>query len=245
MTQPLDLPQIDLYRWMAPTQVQDLVRLGKDWDGGYIISERSVDVATGMLSLGINDDWSFDQHWSLRKPRDRIHGYDGTISPGRMPTNLRASYREFFGGPATHFPINIGTVSALGQSSFADAWDRLNCDQVFIKMDIEGGEWQLTESIMSCADNITGMVIEFHNTQVLRDLLITTLGRYLEKFHIVHIHPNTSCGYTENDHFPTVVEYSFLSRRLCDHTQQRWDVWLPGLDQPNLPHTQDWRMFWN
>ena len=244
MTEPLQLPQQEHYRWMAPVHVPDLIRLGKDWDGGYIISASSVDTATGMLSFGINDDWSFDQQWSLRKPKDRIHGYDGTISPGRMPPDMQQSYRDFFGDKATHFPVNIGEITYIGQSSLADAWQRLNRDQVFLKMDIEGGEWQMTNAIMAHADHITGMVIEFHNTHRLRELLIATLQTYLQKFHIVHIHPNTSVGYTDNDNFPIVIEYSFLNRQLWTGTQQRWDAWLPALDQPNLPDTQDWRMFW-
>ena len=242
---PIDLPQSQDYRWMAPVAVPDLVRLGKDWDGGYVLSARSIDSATGMLSFGINDDWSFDQHWVQRKPNDRIHGYDGTISLCRMAADLQQSYREFFGGPATHFPVNIGAISYVGQSSLDDAVVRLNCEKFFIKMDIEGGEWQLTDAIMTHADNITGMVVEFHNTHRLRELLVDVLNTYRKKFHIVHIHPNTSCGYTENDNFPVVVEYTFLNQTLWPHDTQRWDAWLPDLDQPNLPNTQDWRMFWN
>ena len=241
MTQRRPLPQ-DL-KFMAPVIVPDLIRIGKDWDGGYIISARSVDDATGMLSLGVNNDWSFDQEWRAQKPHDRIHAYDGTISPTRFDAGLRGSYQKFFGNQAEHFPVNVGATSCVGQSSFDDVMIRMNRDRVFLKMDIEGGEWQLTDAIMAHASAITGAVIEFHNTHSLRDLFCATMRRYQEHFHIIHIHPNTSCGYAQ-DNFPTVVEISFLNRDLWSGTDTRLECHVADLDQPNLPDTEDVALYW-
>lgn len=229
--------------FMAPVAVPDLIRMGKDWDGGYVISASSVDVAGGMFSFGVNNDWSFDQEWRQRKPGDRIHAYDGTISPGNFPPDLLLSYQDFFGTTATHFPVNIAASSSLGQSSFQDAWTRLNTQPVFIKMDIEGGEWQLTSDIMHHAHNISGMLIEFHNTAYLRTLFCDTIRQYQEHFHVIHIHPNTSCGYA-SDNFPEVVEISFLNRSLWADDTRRLDCHLPGLDQSNLPNIEDVSLFW-
>lgn len=242
MIQRRPLPQ-DL-RFMAPVLVPDLTRIGKDWDGGYVISQRSVDTATGMLSFGVNNDWSFDQQWRAQKAHDRIHAYDGTISPTRFDTGLRESYQQFFGGQAEHFPVNIGATTCAGQSSFDDAMIRMNRDRVFLKMDIEGGEWQITDSILAHADAITGAVIEFHNTHNLRQLFCDTIRRYQKFFHVIHIHPNTSCGYAP-DNFPTVVEISLLNRDLWSGTDTRLECHLPDLDQPNLPNTDDVALYWN
>lgn len=229
--------------FLAPVAVPDLIRMGKDWDGGYIISASSVDSAQGMLSFGVNNDWSFDQQWRARKPNDRIHAYDGTISPTRFDAVLQASYREFFGQQAEHFPVNVGASSCVGQSSFDDAMIRMNRERVFLKMDIEGGEWQLTNSILAHADRITGMVIEFHNTAALRQLFCDTIRRYQDRFHVVHIHPNTSCGYAQ-DNFPDVVEFSFLNRDFWSGAEQRMECHIPTLDQPNLPNTEDVALYW-
>jgi hypothetical protein len=230
--------------FMAPVVVSDLIRMGKDWDGGYIISASSVDSATGMLSLGVNNDWSFDQQWLARKPQDRIHAYDGTISPSRFDPALKDSYRTFFGGAAEHFPINVAATSSTGQTSFDDVMIRMNRDQVFLKMDIEGGEWQLTDSILAHGNKITGAVIEFHNTHSLRPLFCETMRCYQQQFHIIHIHPNTSCGYA-TDNFPTVVEISFLNRSLWSGTDTRKECHVPALDQPNLPNTADVALYWD
>jgi len=230
--------------FLAPVIVPDLLRMGKDYDGGYIISERSVAAASGMLSFGVNDDWSFDQQWSLRKPQDKIHAYDGTISPGRMRSDLQQSYREFFGGTAVHFPVNVAADSGLGHSSFADAMHRMNRDQVFLKMDIEGGEWQLTDSIIEHAAAITGMVIEFHHTDRLRPLFCGTVQRYQEHFHVIHVHPNTSCALAA-DNFPTVVELTFLNKNLWNGADRRRELHVAAMDQANLPGTDDIALYFD
>lgn len=39
----------------------DLVRVGRDNDGGYLISQQDIDHSDLLLSLGIKDDWSFEE----------------------------------------------------------------------------------------------------------------------------------------------------------------------------------------
>jgi hypothetical protein len=41
--------------------VKDLIRLAKDNDGGYLVTGPSVLKAAVLVSLGINDDWSFER----------------------------------------------------------------------------------------------------------------------------------------------------------------------------------------
>jgi hypothetical protein len=233
----------DSLLFMAPVVVPDLRRVGKDADGGYIISERSISAAQGMLSFGVNNDWSFDQQWHQLKPKDPIHAYDGTISPGRMSDELRQSYRDFFGGVATHYPVNVAAATQTGTSGFDDIMIRINRDSLFIKMDIEGGEWQLTDSILQHAGKITGMTIEFHNTYRFRELFCDTIQRYQQHFHVIHIHPNTSCAYAD-DNFPTVVEISFLNRSLWSGTDTRKECHCPDLDQANVIGTNDVALYW-
>jgi hypothetical protein len=224
--------------WLAPVKVPNLVRLGKDFDGGYVLNKDSMTASDSLLSFGINDDWSFEVDWKKIKPKDKIHSYDGTISPSRMPDKLKNDYKAFFGNKAEHFPINIGKTPGFGQSSFDDALIRLNKSQAFIKMDIEGAEWQLTESIVNAANIITGMVIEFHNTDSLRPLFLDTMKTYQEYFDIIHVHPNTSCPYAE-DNFPTVVEITFLNKSFNLGKGIRTECHIPELDQANTPNSND------
>jgi hypothetical protein len=49
----------DLNRF-HPIQMENLIRLGRDWDGGYVVSDEQIQKTETLLSFGINDDWSFE-----------------------------------------------------------------------------------------------------------------------------------------------------------------------------------------
>ena len=63
-----------------PVVVDDLIRLGRNEDGGYVVSARSVDTADVLVGLGINDDWSFEGAFVARRPHVKVYAVDGTVS---------------------------------------------------------------------------------------------------------------------------------------------------------------------
>jgi len=56
----------------------DLIRIGNAGDGGYVIPARSLDGVEHLISIGISDDWTFEQEAARRSPAIRIDGYDRT-----------------------------------------------------------------------------------------------------------------------------------------------------------------------
>lgn len=65
-----------------PVALDDLVRIGRDHDGGYVVSRRTIDAARVLVGLGINDDWSFEEAFARANPGVRVVGVDGSVSPG-------------------------------------------------------------------------------------------------------------------------------------------------------------------
>ena len=112
---------------------------------------------------------------------------------------------------------------------------RLKCQNIFIKMDIEGSEYRVLKDFLKYKENIVGLVVEFHDTEPLRPVFIETLKAILEDYWIVHFHENNAVGLPE-DGFPEVVEITFLRRDLVDldSPKYRYEFPIPGLDQPNL-----------
>jgi hypothetical protein len=55
----------DLNRF-HPIQMDNLIRLGRDWDGGYVVSKDQIEKTETLLSFGINDDWSFEIDFEKR-----------------------------------------------------------------------------------------------------------------------------------------------------------------------------------
>jgi hypothetical protein len=63
-----------------PVVVDDLIRLGRDQDGGYVVSARAVDAADVLVGLGISEEWSFETAFAARRPHASVYAVDGTVS---------------------------------------------------------------------------------------------------------------------------------------------------------------------
>lgn len=56
----------------------DLIRIGNAGDGGYVIPAHAFDGVEHLISVGISDDWTFEEEAARRSPAMRIDGYDRT-----------------------------------------------------------------------------------------------------------------------------------------------------------------------
>lgn len=65
---------------LQPIRIDDLVRKGRDHDGGYVIPKSVFSDCDGLLSFGINKDWSFEQNYLAENPKAIIHCYDHTLN---------------------------------------------------------------------------------------------------------------------------------------------------------------------
>ena len=88
-----DLPRKDkhsLTRW-KPINIDDLIRLGRPEDGGYVISGRCVEQSRVLVSFGISEDWSFDEAFLCANRRTTGIGIDGSVSAENTPTGARVT----------------------------------------------------------------------------------------------------------------------------------------------------------
>ena len=68
-----------LPKQFQPTATYDLVRLGRNHDGGYLVDPASVVKAESLISFGLSTDWSFEKDF-LAKSNVPLLAYDGTIA---------------------------------------------------------------------------------------------------------------------------------------------------------------------
>jgi hypothetical protein len=249
--------------FLAPTISDDLIRLGRPNDGGYIVPQRIVLETECLVSLGISDDWSFDSHFLMLKRDLMIHAYDHTISAnifvGRVresfvklfsrPSSLREfiirlyvwiSYKTFFCGKVKHFKERI--CNRRIHTSDADMnsiFDRISSGRVFIKMDLEGTEYALIEDLLAYSAKIVGMVIEFHDTNSLRQAFDGAVRKLQCYYEIVHVHGNNYAPVSA-DGLPDVLELTLVRKEFCRHTDKRAKLFIEGLDRPNDPRKADY-----
>jgi len=237
---------------LKPKYNYDLIRLGKDFDGGYLVGENSVKEANYLISFGINEDWSFEKDFKSRNKDVKIYCYDDRISKKflikkfldtliYLPYKLNIKkllkrFVNFFDYLSFSKKANFNTkVVSYGDLSEIIK-DKKN---IFLKIDIEGYEFRLLDEILENQEKIIGLAIEFHNC----DLLSSKVYDFVEKFklNLIHIHPNNSAP-VDKDGLPWVLELSFeKNKKVIDGINS-----LPHpLDQKTSSNYEDIRLNFN
>jgi len=252
----LTYKNIMLPKELRPKGLFNLIRLGRDNDGGYLICKNSVENSNCLISFGIKDDFSFEERFKAMN-NSKIHAYDPTVT---YKTFLKQIIRSLMGFNLNSFFINI-----LNYFKFKKFFDNkenfffrkkigkggniiypyISIDDViklanneknskfFFKIDIEGSEYSILDDLVKYSDIISGAAIEFHQC----DLHMERIVKFLKNFNLilVHTHPN-NWEVNGINNVPSVLELTFSSNpELISN-----DVSFPHqLDQKNNPNVED------
>ena len=178
---------IDLTTYKSPFEK---IRLGKVFDGGYIIANIP-NVYSLIISGGILDDISFENDF-INKYNVKCVAFDGTIDalPG-------------CNNDITFFKKNISNENNSTTTNLHDIID--SNTSLFLKMDIEGWEIPWIKSLTNDQMNkFEQMVIEFHNPFSKKE---KDIFKKINKTHyLIHFHPNNCCGVV-NHHGVIIPKY--------------------------------------
>lgn len=111
-------------------------------------------------------------------------------------------------------------------------------NSIYIKMDIEGSEYQILEDVIKHKSKINGLVVEFHGIGTKWNSFNSLILKLSNDFSIIHVHANNCCGYFNDTQIPNVVEISFMKTNLI--TQQELNAEntqsypLNHIDKPNV-----------
>lgn len=205
-----------LPKLFQPFQCSDLIRLGKNNDGGYLVNSLDIYKSNRLISFGIGEDSSFETDFRGKKNVD-VTSYDESVDS--LPNNT------------LHIKENVNSKNI--ERILADS------DYTFLKCDIEGSEYEILSYLIKNSYRFTGVVIEFHS--VSNDRFINDIINFIAKFELrlVHTHINNYMYFITNDGFiPDVIELSFSSSR--ENTVFNENVTLPHvLDMPNNPNDDE------
>jgi hypothetical protein len=245
-----------------PVACESLARIGSANDGGYVVPLNAISAARALVSLGLSHDWTFERDFIKRNADAIIHCYDHTVSLRttfeysigqllRFVLQFRASalrkaftwidYIVFFRRDRIHFKQRIWRDRQFNSATIEDVFSRLPAEcPVFVKMDIEGGEYRVLDDLLQHSKNIVSMAIEFHDVDILPDVFNSLIGKIKRDFYIVHIHGN-NLGGTTSFNFPIAPEITFFNKRFFPSTPRlsRLKYPVPGLDSPNHPRFPD------
>jgi hypothetical protein len=222
---------------------KDLVRLGKKNDGGYLISQSDIIQSDTLIGLGVSDDWSFEENFVKQKDVP-VYVYDASLNFKfwikrtlaemiKNPFNLYPlkkfiSYKKFFKNDKKHLKKFVGlNTDNNNYCTLSSILDELNYQNIFMKIDIEGFEYRLLDTLILNQNRIAGLVLEFHDC----DIHLDTIKKFIQDFdlNLVHIHANNCLPIRLDDELPLVLELTFS--KYCELQK---DGYLPHiLDMPN------------
>jgi hypothetical protein len=257
--------KIILPYFFYPKHKTELIRLGKDNDGGYLIPTKSIESTKNLYSFGLDDDFSFEQDF-CKKKNISINCYDPTVDwrfwTKRFIRDLRNlilfkikknelknifryfDYKKFFNSEMRihhkKFIAPVGTtILGLNSNQIIDL-DEMFINNtkrdIFLKIDIEASEYRILDQIIKYQSLLVGMAIEFHDC----DLQENVIKNFVENFDLklVHLHIN-NWGLINSKRFPSAMELTFSANEYNHEIKDEKLSFPRTLDQPCNPLFKD------
>lgn len=209
-------------------------RKGINEDGGYVIAEldRGYDC---YISCGVSYEESFSRDFiqSYGMNKNNSFAFDGTIH----------NYPYHYTRDITFYKKNINNFNDNNNTDLKFITENYN--NIFLKMDIEGGEYPWLLSVdESFLKKFKQIVIEFHgiNDDTWGCSLVNKI-KCLEKLsnthYIIHAHPNNNGDI--KDGIPDVIELTYVNKSYFNDipAYNSTEFPLKDLDFPNKPSKRD------
>lgn len=214
----------------------ELLRIGADEDGGYLIPNDLEGIGT-CFSPGVDQIASFEA--GLLQYGIHSHLADFSVDGAPQGVQVASFVKKFIGANNDDKFISL-------ERWMRDTPGYEESKDYILQMDIEGGEY---ESILSTPDNILSRfriaAIEFHNIETWAQgdylsLVEATFGKLLNLFHVVHNHPNNAMGVVNLNGFlaPRLFEITLLRKDRVSKTSGFAKLPHP-LDRPNIAGRPD------
>lgn len=225
------------------------------------MSRADAEATDFIIGLGINDDWSFEENFRTLK-RVNVLAYDASVGQQFFIKSIRKSalrpwrlkrlsqsvrnfvdYQSFFlQRGVRHLKKFVGfdSINTLPNNNhfvfMSSVFESVDYENIFLKIDIEGSEYRILETLIKYEYRISGLVIEFHDC----DLHLDKVKKFVResRLTLVHIHANNFAPICRRTKLPLVLELTFSSNGAaeCEPT-------LPNLmDMPNNSQSPEIRI---
>lgn len=211
------------------------VRIGSLADGGYVLPD-DLDGIAAVLSIGIGEEVSFDQHFAAAGLP--IYQYDPTVEkppidhPGFQFNKIAWAPQDSAGG--------LTLESMIRKHGLYASHDNI------LKFDTEGAEWECLRHISpDLLKHFRIIACELHGFNSLGNpefmaMVRQTMNVLTQHHTVVHLHANNCCGISlvEGVPVPAVLELTLLRNDRSDFAPSHEPI--PGpLDFPNMSDRPD------
>lgn len=248
--------------FLRPRVIPNLSRMGNIADGGYAITASALLESSHFLSLGLGENWSFEnvvRRINLTAPIDI---YDHTVSLAFFTRKALKGIAKFlllrdsFSGLKSRFmrlhhyfkfwklsSLNRHHQVRIAQDVFQGILSKYPSDsRIGLKIDIEGSEWEILELVAKEINRFEFILLEVHNFEQHEADLRKFLSDIQDFFVLSHLHANNFEPLGGNG-FPKVFEITLLKKsEVATSTRYREELPVEGLDAPNAKNRPDFHI---
>lgn len=243
---------------LAPLIFTDLIRIGNDFDGGYVLPRSSIDGVNTLISFGVGSNWTFESFIEKLLPTIKIYGFDHTVSlsyffrksiNGLVKSIIKFNFSKHFRPRLNHLYRYIRFwIMNRNSTHLQIQITNRNVQKIVkkytrnsgfgVKIDIEGGEFVILPEIFEYLQRANFLLIEFHDIEENSENFDSILNELLKFAVIAHMHCNNfdSIGL---DGFPKTIELTFVNMRFATTNELRTALPLPDLDSPTARNRED------
>ena len=208
--------------------LKHIIRIGAVRDGGYFVTKRLVEDAEFFISGGISYNVAFEKDFYDINPKAKLIMIDGSFN---IFTYLaRPFYWMFF---KRSFTMKIGGLIDMlflkKKAVFLKKYlgPQFTIKQIFdlyikpetkgyLKLDIEGAEYDLLDDIILIKDRLIGFAIEFHDVPDH----IPAINEFVSKLNMSVIGFNINeTGGLDTANIPKVIELCFADKSYSTATE--------------------------
>lgn len=255
---------------MFPTKLKPLfiknsklIRLGSIDDGGYVVPKKAIKNTDYLISFGISDNWDFEKHFA-KLSNCIVDSYDYSIDTNFWINRFRKDLFKFLClkifKPKKLYKMfqfldfifffkfnkkNSFSLKKIGVGKNLISLKKIihknkKIDKIFLKIDIEGSEYEILDQINQYKNVITGIVIEFHETSKNMKKIIYFISIIKDVLSLVHIHGNNYSIKSKNQN-PEAIELTFFNNKFFKKENRKNNKSYPikGLDHPNSKRSKD------
>lgn len=236
----------------------NLLRVGPNKDGGYIIHIQTIIYSNEIVTLGLSDNFYFEKEFLKHKKNCRVIAYDHTVDEfyfkKQALKNLKDlllfktlslskfknvfkffEYKNFFSQHNVHVKkkVGIGKDSIDLNKIFFDH-KVVNC---LLKIDIEGDEYQILDQVEKNSKYINTFIVELHNIDEIQNLdHIKKFINFSSKLRLIHIHGNNLSLGQDRQNNVKIIELTFVNIDFIKINDFKTNKSYPiiNLDYPNL-----------
>jgi hypothetical protein len=253
------------YNLLKPFKTNELVRLGRNMVGGYVVDLGMIEKTNTLITFGFGPEWSFELDFLKMKNNCNVFIYDHNLSSTpyfkeiwkylrrfltlRVPYKVLKirldaykNYKNFFKSSNVKlytekiaFPIKHKNETDLKK-----ALTRIkNNSKVFLKIDIQCNEYEIIDQIVENFQQINMLVIVFYWINKNEEKFIHSIQKLRSKYKIIHVHANNFHDKLENG-LPKMLEITLLNKKFIPESSEYVnDFPIDDLDYPCNPIRED------